>query len=49
MIKVGQELLLGESDGILEVFDFENFEITHTKQFEEINDIFDIIAIEDSE
>jgi hypothetical protein len=33
MIKVGQELILGESPGYLEVFDIEKMKITHTKRF----------------
>ena len=30
MIKVGHELVLGEKDGYLEVFDIKMFKITHT-------------------
>lgn len=32
--KVGQELLLGEVFSILEVFDIDDFKITHTYEFE---------------
>ena len=49
MIKVGQELVLGEQNGYLQVFDITNFKITHTQQFSEISDIYDMIEIEDSE
>jgi hypothetical protein len=49
MMKVGQELVLGEAGGYLEVFNIENLKITHTKQFKEIGQIFDMIAIENSD
>jgi hypothetical protein len=49
IIKVGQELMLGEDRGFLEAFDIRNFEITYTKEFEEdMRYIIDMIAIEDS-
>ena len=34
VIKLGQELVLGEEYGYLEVCDIEKLEITHTKEFE---------------
>ena len=49
MMNVGQELFLGENFGYFQVFDIQNLEITHTLELREIGDIFDIIAIEDSE
>ena len=50
MKKVGQELVLGEFDGYLQVFNIRKLEITHTQQFEEeIGRIYDIIAIENSQ
>ena len=49
MIQVGQELVLGEAGWYLEVFNIVNFKITHTKQFKEIGQIFDMIAIENSD
>lgn len=49
MMKVGQELFLGENDGYLQVFDMHNLKITHTKKYEQMNRIFDMIVIEDSE
>lgn len=47
MIKVGQELVLGEAEGYLQVFDIRKFEITQTQKFEA--DICDIIVIEESQ
>ena len=49
MMKVGQELFLGMWRGFLQVFDIEKLEITHKKRFKEIDTIFDMIAIDDSE
>ena len=49
MLIVGQELVLGEKDGYIQVFDINNLEFSHTKQFEEIGHIMcDMIVIEDS-
>jgi WD40 repeat protein len=49
IIKLGQELMLGEHTDYLEVFDIQSFEITHTKRFKkDIGFIFDMLAIEDS-
>ena len=49
MMKLGKNIILGECNGYLQVFDIEYLEITHTQQFEEIDDIYDMIAIDDSE
>ena len=49
MIKVGQKLVLGEKNGFFEIFDIECNFICRTQQFIEIGDIYDIIAIEDSD
>ena len=49
MMKVGNQLVLGEGRGYLQVFDIEKLEITHTKQFKGIKSIWDMIAIEESE
>ena len=48
IIKLGKELVLGEWDGYIQVFDIKNYTITHTQQFREIGNIKDMIAIEDS-
>ena len=49
MMQVGQELMLGEWAGYLQVFDIENLVITNTQQFEETGLICDMIPIENSE
>lgn len=47
MIKLGQELVLGEVDGYLQVFDIANYKITHTQTFaQNISPINEMIAIE---
>jgi hypothetical protein len=46
ILRVGNQLLLGEGYGWLEVFDINNSNITSSHQFEE--DIFDILAIDDT-
>ena len=48
MIKVGQELFLGEDIGYLQVFDIKNFKITRTQWFTEIDKIYDMVAINGS-
>ena len=49
MMKWGTNIILGECNGYLQVFDIQNLKITHTQQFEEIGAIFDFIANQDSE
>ena len=49
MMKQDKNIILGEWQGYLQVFDNEKLKITHTQRFEEIGPIFDFIAIEDSE
>ena len=48
MKKVCQEIVLGETCRTLQVFDIDNFKITHTQEFEQANQIIDILAIDDS-
>ena len=48
-MKVGQELVLGEDRGYLQVFDIDDLVITHTQEFKEVGRICDMIAIKDSE
>jgi hypothetical protein len=45
-MKVGQELFLGGSQGYLWVLDIESLKITHTLEFREIDDIYDMIEID---
>jgi hypothetical protein len=45
---VGNQLLFGEGDGWLEVFDIGNSKITNSHQFEEGDHIFDILVIDDT-
>jgi hypothetical protein len=46
---VGDQLLLGESFGCLEVVDIKNFNITSTHDFKDGgNSISDLLAIDDS-
>ena len=45
---MGNQLLLGEQFGWLEVFDINNSNITSSHQFEEGSSIFDILAIDDT-
>ena len=47
-MRVGDELILGEWNGYLEVFDIETSSITHTHEFTEGGTIYDIIAIDDT-
>ena len=47
-LRVGKELLLGQSWGYLEVFDINTSTVTHTHQFTEGGSICDIIAIDGS-
>jgi hypothetical protein len=47
-LRVGDELVLGEWKGYLEVFDIETSSITHTHEFTEGGTIYDIIAIDDT-
>lgn len=49
VLKVGQELVLGCFNGYIQMIDIKELKIIHTKQFEEIGNIYNIIAIEDSE
>ena len=53
MMKFGQALVLGFFDfdegGYLQIYDLENFKITHTQEIKEVSYIRDMIAIEDSE
>ena len=49
MIKLGKNIILGEGEGYIQVFDIANLKITHTQQFGQISNIYDMIAIEDSE
>jgi hypothetical protein len=46
LLRVGNEILLGESIGYLEVFDIETSSITHTHEFTEAGSINDIIPID---
>jgi hypothetical protein len=46
ILRVGHELILGEVNGYLEVFDIETSSITHTHSFTETGNINDIIAID---
>jgi hypothetical protein len=48
ILRVGHELMLGEHDGWLEVFDIETSSITHSHLFTEGSHINDIIAIDDT-
>jgi hypothetical protein len=48
ILRVGNQLLLGEGGGCLEVFDINNSNITSSHQFEEGGTICDILAIDDT-
>jgi hypothetical protein len=48
MLRVGNELILGEYDGLLEVVDMKSFNITHSHRFKEADDINDVISIFDN-
>lgn len=49
MLMVGQELVLGEKEGYIQVFDIKKLEFSHTKQFIEIGHMMcDMIVIKDS-
>jgi hypothetical protein len=48
ILRVGNQLLLGERFGWLEMFDINNSNITSSHQFEEVSLIFDILAIDDT-
>ena len=48
ILRVKNELILGEFSGYIEVFDIETSSITHTHQFTEGYEIRDIIAIDDT-
>ena len=49
ILRVGHQLILGQDNGYLEVVDINTSKITSTHQFEGINDISDILAIDDSQ
>ena len=48
MLRVGDELILGQYGGYLQVFDIKTSSITHTHQFTEGDHISDILAIDDT-
>jgi hypothetical protein len=48
ILRVGNQLLLGEYGGWLEVFDINNYNITSSYRFEEGGTIYDILAIDDT-
>jgi hypothetical protein len=48
ILRAGEELILGEVDGHLEVFDIETSTITHTHKFTEGSYIQDLLVIDDS-
>lgn len=49
LIKVGQELIVGQQYGFLQVFDIENLKKPYTQEFNHLGDIYDITPIEQSE
>ena len=48
ILRVSNQLLLGEYGGWLEVFDINNSNITSSHQFGEGSSIYDILAIDDT-
>ena len=48
ILRVGHELILGESGGVLEVFDINTLNITSSNRFLEGSGINDIIPIDDT-
>ena len=48
ILKVGHELLLGQSVGCFQAFDIDTSAITHTHKFTEGDNIYDIIAFDDT-
>ena len=46
ILRVDHELILGEMEGFLQVFDIKTSSITQTHSFEDIFDIYDIVAID---
>jgi hypothetical protein len=48
ILRVGNQLLLGERGGWLEVFDMNNSNITSSHQIKEGDHIYDILAIDDT-
>jgi hypothetical protein len=48
ILRVGNELLLGQAWGLLQVFDIETSTFTSKHRFTEAGDIYDIIAIDET-
>ena len=50
MLRVGQELLMGEEDGYLEILDMTNCNIIHTHRVDSgIYAFYDMLAIDDTQ
>jgi hypothetical protein len=45
IVESGNELLLGEVSGYLQIVDFKGMKINHTQRFEEVGAIYDMVAI----
>ena len=48
ILRVGDDLLLGQTTGYLQVFDMKNSNITSAHNFKEGSHIHDIVAIDDT-